>query len=338
MQNRVPGIRSFKPAGILLSALALLGSLTVQAQEYPSRPIRMIVGYNAGSGADIPARMIAEGMAQHLKQSIVVENRPGGNAQISMNVIRNSEPDGYTIMWGGAAPLSVQPMMDTKVSGLEANFNPLDQFSIVAFAGSYDSVLLGGPNGPKDLKELAALMRDPNAHVTYATFAAGSTFDMVPQYFIQLAKGKATGVGYRGSGMLDVMSGTLTTAMETLSSASASQITQGKVRGLAVLQKTRSSKIPNVPTMAEAGFPEMADVDWDAWFGIFVKKGTPPAVINRLNEASRVFLADPKNIARLDGGAFQAYPPTDAREAQARWERNFVTTRTLLGKLNLLPK
>ena len=229
-------------------------------------------------------------------------------------------------------------MMDTKVSGLEANFNPLDQFSIVAFAGTYDSVLLGGPNGPKDLKELAAMMRDPNAHVTYATFAAGSTFDMAPQYIIQLAKGKGTGVGYRGSAMLDVMSGQLTTAMETLTSGTATQITQGKVRGLAVLQKTRSSKIPNVPTMAEAGFPEMAEIDWDAWFGIFVKKGTPPAVINRLNEASRVFLSDPKNIAKLDGGAFQAYPPTDAREAQVRWERNFVSTRVLLGKLNLLPK
>lgn len=329
---------SLKSAGHIAATLLMAATGAAQAQEYPSRPIRMIVGYAAGSGADIPARMIAEGMGQHLKQSIVVENRPGGNAQISMNVIRNSDADGYTIMWGGAAPLSVQPMMDTKLSGLEANFNPLDQFSIVAFAGSYDSVLLAGPNGPKDLKELAAMMRDPNAHVTYATFAAGATFDMVPQYLIQLAKGKGTGVGYRGSAMLDVMSGQLTTAMETLSSASASQINQGKVRGLAVLQKTRSSKIPNVPTMTEAGFPEMNEIDWDAWFGIFVKKGTPVAAINRLNEASRVFLSDPKNIAKLDGGAFQAYPPTDAREAQARWERNFVTTRTLLGKLNLLPK
>lgn len=330
--------RSLEAAGILFSALTLLGSTATQAQDYPTKPVRMIVGYAAGSGADIPARMIAEGMSQHLKQSIVVENRPGGNAQIALNAIRNADPDGYTILWGGAAPMSVQPIMDPKISGLEANFNPLDQFTIVAFAGTYDSVLLGGPNGPKDLKELAAMMRDPNAHVTYATFAAGATFDMAPQYIIQLAKGKATGVGYRGSAMLDVMSGQLTTAMETLTSGTATQINQGKVRGLAVLQKTRSSKIPNVPTMTEAGFPEMNEIDWDAWFGIFVKKGTPAVVINRLNEASRVFLADPKNIAKLDGGAFQAYTPTDAREAQGRWERNFVTTRVLLGKLGLLPK
>ena len=96
---------------------------------------------------------------------------------------------------------------------------------------------------------------------------------------------------------------------------------------LAVLMKNRSSKIPNVPTMTEAGFPEMNDIDWDAWFGIFVKKGTPQAVINRLNEASRRFLSDAKSVTRLDGGTFHAYPPTDAREAQARWERNFVSAR-----------
>ena len=99
--------------------------------------------------------------------------------------------------------------------------------------------------------------------------------------------------------------------------------------GMAVLMKNRSSKIPDMRTRDRSGISsEMNEVlDWDAWFGIFVKKGTPQAVINRLNEASRRFLSDAKSVTRLDGGTFHAYPPTDAREAQARWERNFVSAR-----------
>jgi len=323
---------------VLLAALSCLETAPAAAQQFPSRPLRMIVGYAAGSGADIPARMIAEGMAGPLRQTVIVENRPGGNAQISLNAIRTSEPDGYTILWGGAAPLSVQPMMDTKVSGLEKNFNPLDQFSIVAFAGTFGTVLITGPNGPKNLQEFAALTRDPNAHATYATFAAGSTFDMVPEYLILLAKGTATAVRYKGSATLDAMSGQLTLTGETLTGATASLINEGKVRGLAVMMKSRSPKIPNVPTMAEAGFPEMNEIDWDPWFGIFVRRGVPQAAIDRLNEATRATLSDPKMVERLDQGAFITYPPTDARQAQARWERNFVSTRILLDKLNLLPK
>lgn len=337
MQNHfrhAPSIR-FKSLHLVLAALGLAAAGTIQAQEFPSRPLRMIVGYPAGSGADGGARMMAEGMSEGLRQPVVVENRPGGNVQIALNAVRMGDADGYTLLWGGAAPLAVQPIMDTKVSGLEKNFNPVDDFSIVAFAGTYHSMLVTGPNGPKSLKELAALMRTPGSNVTYVSLSAGSTFDMAQQYFTYLSKGQATAVGYKGSAVTDIMSGLITMEMETLTTATVGLVNQGRVRALAVLMKSRSPKLPNVPTMTEAGFPEMDEIDWDPWFGVFVKKGVPQAAINRLNDSTRRMLSDPKYIARLDAVAFATYAPTDAREAQVRWEKNFASTRTLLTKLGL---
>jgi tripartite-type tricarboxylate transporter receptor subunit TctC len=327
-----------------LAAVAVIIATTITtaacAQDFPARPLRLIVGYAAGSGADVVGRIVADGLSDALRQPVVVENRPGGNVQIALNAVRMAEADGYTLLWGGAAPMAVQPLMDTKVSGLERNFNPVDEFSIVAFAGTTYSVLVTGPQGPKTLNDLALLMRTPGSNVSYVTLSAGSTFDMAQAYLVYLARGRATGVGYKGTGpaRTDVMAGLVTMEMETLTSGVASLINEGKLHALAVLMKSRSPKLPNVPTMSEAGFPAMDEIDWDPWYGVFVKKGVSAGAIDKLNEATRRMLSDAKYVTRLDGAAFEVYPPTNAREAQSRWEKSFVSTRTLLEKLGLAPK
>ncbi|HXC39224.1 MAG TPA: tripartite tricarboxylate transporter substrate binding protein [Burkholderiales bacterium] len=324
----------------ILTLVAALAAGSAFAQEFPARPIRMIVGYAAGSGSDVGARVVAEAMSETMRQSMVVENRPGGNVQIALNAVRQAEPDGYTVIWGGAAPMSVQPLMDPKLSGLEKTWDPMADFAVVELVGRYDGMFYTGASGPKSMRELLERMRSPSGNVTYGTFSAGSTFDLAQEYLVYLSKGQAIPVRFKGGNEIttELLAGRLTLGMATISPQVLSLIADGKLRGLAVLSKERLPRLPDVPSLTEVGLPEMLDIDWDAWFGVFVRKQTPVPVVEKLNEGARKMLADRKWTQKLEGVGINPYPPAGLRESQLRWEKSFGTTKVMLGKLGQLPK
>ncbi len=324
---------------LLLAALVAATGLA-HAQGFPNKPIRMIIGYAAGSGADIGGRAVAEGLSEALKTPIVVENRPGGNVQIALNAVRMAEADGYTIIWGGAAPLSVQPLMDPKLSGLEKPWDPTADFAVAGFVGRYDGMFYTGASGPKDIKDLIAQLRAPGGNVNWGSFSAGSTFDLAQEYLVYLAKGTATPVRYKGGADItnELMAGRLTFSMTTLSPGNFALIKAGKLRALAVLSKDRLPLAPDVPSLAEIGLPEMLDIDWDAWFGIFVRKATPAPVLEKLNEGTRAMLANKAQVEKLAKMGINAYAPAGLRDSQERWVKSFAATRVMLGKLDKLPK
>lgn len=324
----------------ILLAAALATATLAQAQNYPSKPVRMIIGYAAGSGADIGGRAVADAMSQAMKTPWVVENRPGGNVQIALNALRQADADGYTVIWGGAAPLAVQPMMDPKLSGLEKAWDPTADFAVAGFIGRYDGMFYTGAVGPKNIRELIEQLRSPSANVNWGSFSAGSTFDLAQEYLVYLAKGKATPVRYKGGADIttDLMAGRLTFSMTTLTPNNFELIKAGKIRGLAVLSKDRLPLAPDLPSLSEIGLPEMAEVEWDAWFGVFARKATPAPVMEKLNEATRAVLGDKANAEKFSKMGINPYPPATLRESQQRWERSFASTKVMLGKLNYLAK
>jgi tripartite-type tricarboxylate transporter receptor subunit TctC len=325
------------------SLVALVTALiagVAAAQDFPVRPMRLIVGYAAGSGADVGARVVAEGLGETLRQGVVVENRPGGNVQIALNAVRSAEPDGYTLIWGGAAPLAVQPLMDPKLSGLEKPWDPTADFATAGMVGRYDGMFYTGAGGPKSMRELLERLRSPNGNVTYGTFSAGSTFDLAQEYLIYLSKGQALPVRFKGDNEIktELMAGRLTLSMATISPGTLSLINDGKLRALAVLSRDRLPRLPDVPSLTEVGLPEMLDIDWDAWFGVFARRQTPAAVMEKLNEGTRKMLGDKKWVQKLEGVGINPYAPAGLRESQTRWEQSFAATRVMLGKLGQLAK
>jgi len=324
----------------IVTLVAALVAGSAFAQEFPARPMRMIVGYAAGSGSDVGARVVAEAMSETMRQPMVVENRPGGNVQIALNAVRQAEPDGYTVIWGGAAPMAVQPLMDPKLSGLEKTWDPTADFAVVELVGRYDGMFYTGASGPKTMRELLERMRSPSGNVTYGTFSAGSTFDLAQEYLVYLSKGQAIPVRFKGGNEIttELMAGRLTLGMTTISPSTLALISDGKLRALAVLSKDRLPRLPDVPSLTDVGLPEMLDIDWDAWFGVFVRKQTPAAVVEKLNEGARKMLADKKWLQKLEGVGINPYAPAGLRESQARWEKSFGATKVMLGKLGQLPK
>jgi tripartite-type tricarboxylate transporter receptor subunit TctC len=329
----------------LLSALALSGtalalSATAHAQPYPNKPVRMIIGYAAGSGADIGGRVVAEGLSEYLKVPVVVENRPGGNVQIAINAMRQADADGYTIMWGGAAPMSVQPLMDPKLVGLEKSWDPTAEFATAGFVARYDGVYVTGGGGPKTLRELIERAKTPKNDVSFGTYSAGSTFDLAQEYLMYMSAAQATPIRYKGGAEItnDLITGRLTLSILTLAPTTISLVKEGKLRPLAVLSKERLSLLPEAPSLPEAGFAEMLEIDWDAWFGVFARKSTPAAAMDKLNEATRRMLADANHSQKMLKVGMNPYQPASLRDSQARWDKSFAATRVMLGKLGLLPK
>ena len=324
----------------IIAITAAMAAGIAAAQEFPSKPVRMIVGYTAGSGSDVVGRVLAEGLSEMLRTPVVVENRPGGNTQIAVGAVRNAEADGYTILWAGAASLAVQPLMDPKLSGLEKPWDPTADFAVAAFLGRFDSMFYTGAAGPKNMRELIEQLRAPAGNVTYGTLSAGSTFDLAQEYLVYLARGNATPVRYKGGAEVttDLLAGRLTLGMTGMTPSNLALIKEGKLRALAVLSKDRFAAEPDVPSLTEVGLSEMLEIDWDAWFGLFARKQTPAPVLEKLNDATRRVLADPGLRQKLVKTGLSPYPPMGLRESQARWEKSFLATRVMLGKLGQLPK
>jgi tripartite-type tricarboxylate transporter receptor subunit TctC len=281
---------------VTLAASALLAAaLPAHAQsDYPSKPVRIMVGANAGGGTDIIARMLADKFAESLKQPFVVENRPGASNTIAADLTAKAPADGHTLLVATNTGQAIAPHL------LKLSFDPLKQLQPVGLIVVVPNVLVVGDGvAAKDVKSLVAAAKAQPGALKYASSGIGSTQHIAGEAFDQAAGIKTVHVPYKGSSQahVDILGGNVEMMFDTTSSAMP-HIKSGKFRPLAVTSPQRSAELPNVPTIAEAGYPA---AEMTTWYGLFVTGGTPKPIVDKLHAELQRVLKLPDVQSRLKG-------------------------------------
>ena len=278
---------------ILLAAL-LATPLLGLAQSYPNKPVRIMVGANAGGGTDIIARMLAEKMGEAFKGSFVVENKPGASNTIAADLTAKAPADGHTLLVATNTGQAIAPHL------IKLSFDPIKDLTPVGLIVTVPNVLVVGANVPaNNVAELVSLMKAKPNDFKYASSGVGSTQHIAGEGFNLAAGVKSIHVPYRGSSQahLDIIGGNVQIMFDTTSSAMG-QIKAGKFKPLALTTATRSSELPQVPTLAEAG---VSGFEMSTWYGMFVTSGTPPEVTQRLQTELAKILKMPDIQTKLKG-------------------------------------
>jgi len=261
-------------SGAVGCAMAAFTTLAL-AQTYPAKPVRIMVGANAGGGTDIIARVLAEKYQAALGQPFVVENRPGASNTIAADLTAKAAPDGYTLLLATNTGQAIAPHL------IKLSFDTNKDLIPIALIVTVPNVLVVAPNVPaNNVKELIALMKAKPEAFSYGSSGVGSTQHLAGEAFNLAAGTKAVHIPYKGSAqaLADLSGGQIQMNFDTTSSAMAF-IKGGKVKALAVMSPQRSPELPDVPTLAEAGLP---GVEMTTWYGLFVTAGTPKDVVNRI--------------------------------------------------------
>ena len=271
------------------AALALsFCQIAAHAQDaaYPNRPIKMLVGFGAGGGTDIAARIMAQKMSEILGQSIVVENRTGASGMIAAEDEAKSAPDGYVLMMGSQTTYAVAPNLYRKVT-----LDAAKDFAGVAMTGASPLVLVVNPSfAAHSVKDVIAMAKADPGKINFGTGGLGTTPHMTAELFQYTAGIKMVHVAYRGEApaINDLLAGQIPLMFANLS-AVMGNLKAGTVRALAVTGAHRSPSAPDIPTVAESALPGF---EAETWWGIVAPAGTPPAVLAKLNAAARKALAD----------------------------------------------
>lgn len=285
----------FNRRSFLAAALAGV-ALPAQSQTvpWPTKPIKLVVPYAPGGTTDVVARMIAEYLGQRLGQNIIVDNKPGKGAMLGTALVAKAPPDGYTLLMSVISGLSISP---TLYGG--GDFDPMADFIHVSIASSNPSVLVVNPNfGAKTFKEYVEYAKANPGKLAFATSGAGSSNHLLGARLQQVIGAELVHIPYRGAGpaMVDTIAGNVPSMFDSLPSA-APHIKAGKVRALAVSGEQRNPAFPDVPTMKEAGFPDLISY---SWFGISVPAKTPASIVERLATEMQAVLKEPAVIKRWE--------------------------------------
>jgi len=261
-----------------LLAAALAAPFHVAAQSYPTRPVRMIVGFPPGGGTDILARIVAQKLADSWKQQVVVENRPGASATIAATAVARAAPDGYVLSMGQLTPNAIAPALQASLQ-----YDPSKDFAPIVLVGTSPNVLVVYPGLPvRTLAELTAHAKAQGKPMTYATSGAGSLQHIAAELYRSMAGVQLVHVPFKGSGqaVIDLMAGQVDMNFDSVP-ATIQHIRSGKLRALAVTSAKRAGGgLDEVPTLAESGFP---GYDLTTWWGLFAPAGTPNDVLERIH-------------------------------------------------------
>jgi tripartite-type tricarboxylate transporter receptor subunit TctC len=270
---------------LAMGVVLVLGAAASLAQDYPARPITLVVPYPAGGGNDVLGRLVAERMAKALKGAIVVENRGGAGGTIGTRQVAKAAPDGYTMLIATSS-LAINPSLYPNVG-----YDPGKDFAPIGLLASGANVVLVHPSVPaKSIAELIALAKKEPGKLNFASTGSGSSVHLAAELFAAMAGIRINHVPYRGSGpaLNDLLGGHVTMMFATLPSA-IGIVKGGKVRALAVTGAKRSAVFPELPTIAEAG---LAGYQAELHYGLVAPAGTPRPIIDRLNVALRTVLED----------------------------------------------
>jgi len=268
--------RSFARRGLIAALVAMAASFLAQAQDYPTRPVRIIVPFAPGGSADVFGRFIAQRLQEATGQSFVVDNRPGGGSVIGTDAVAKSAPDGYTLLLMSNAHTVNESLIPIKPFVLLRDFVPIAPISYS------DLVLVAKAGLPQTtLAELIKAAKARPGSMSYASSGPGTPYHMAGELFKAMADISLVHIPYKGSAgaRTDVLGGQLEMMFDAIPTMS-EHIKAGKVKALATTGLVRSAVLPDVPTMAEAGVP---GYEATIWLGLMAPKGTPAAVVNRLN-------------------------------------------------------
>ncbi|HEV7617664.1 MAG TPA: tripartite tricarboxylate transporter substrate binding protein [Burkholderiaceae bacterium] len=277
-----------------VSMLILAGiSVDAAAQAYPTKPIRLVVGFTPGGAADYVARAVGDSLGRVLGQSIVVENRPGGGSSIAADNVAKAAPDGYSILIASPSSISVNPALNPKL-----NYSARDLVPITKVSSSPLVIAVNPGTGIYSIKELIAAAKKEPGKLNYATAGMGSAPHLGGASFCQVAGIQMVNIPFKGGGpsVQSVVAGDTHVTFATPPSV-LPMIKAGRLRGLAVSSRERSPLVPDLPGMAEAGLPEYGIA---FWYGFFVPVGTPPEIVNKLFEAITLAAQKPEVKAALE--------------------------------------
>ena len=305
----------------LAAALLLVVATGVSAEDYPSRPITLVVPYAAGGGNDVMARIVAEKMSKALGQQIVIENKGGAGGSIATRQVAKSTPDGYTLGLGGTGTLAINPTLYGNVG-----YDPRRDFAPVGLIATSALVVLVNPQiEAKTIPELIALAKREPGKLNYASAGVGSGIHLGAELFATMAGIKLTHIPYKGSApaLTDLIGGHVAIYFSSLPPAIA-LVKDGKVRALGVTGPTRSPSFPDLPTVAEAALPGYEAV---LHYGIVAPAGTPQPVIDKLNAAMKTALDDPEVRQRIAADGAEPFSGTpqdyaaDIDREETKWSQ-----------------
>ena len=271
----------------MVAALAFaVTASTAGAQNYPTKPIKVVVPFTAGGGTDVTTRLIAEKLAPKLGQPIIVENRPGASAAVGAASVAHAPPDGYTLLVGTATLIT-----NLLVSGPSENFDVINDFEFIGKIGQIDLILfVNAKSNINTLQDLVNLMRTQPQKVSFGSPGVGAPGQLGSELFKQLTHADALHVPYKGesAAVADLLAGTITFQLCS-PNVCVPRIKDGSLRALAIAAKKRSPMAPEVPTTAEAGVPGF---EAGTWYYLAAPKKTPAALIKKLNTALNEVFAD----------------------------------------------
>jgi len=300
-------------------ALCVLAAapLMASAQNYPAKPITMVVPFPPGGSTDVIGRLFAAKLGERLGQTVVVENKPGANTSIGAVAVARAAPDGYTFMITGAPTFTLNPLLYSNL-----NYDPIKSYEYVAIAGSTPFVILTNPQtGIGTVDDITS--KSAAQPLSFGSFGNGSTPHIAGESLAQRTGAKLLHVPYRGSApaMTDLIGNQIPLSIDTLV-AGLPQIKAGKARAVALTGNARSPLVPDVPTVAESG---VTGYDFETWFGVVLPHGTPAPIVSRLSKEIQAVMAEPDTRAKLQDLGFDATyqdPAAFRRKVETELERN----------------
>ena len=274
----------------LIAAAITSASAQEEPSKYPTRAIHIIVGFTAGGGNDIIARIFGQKLSENLGQPVIIENKPGGGAIVATEYVAKSEPDGYTLLVGASGAMAINPAVYAKLP-----YDPIRDFTPVSELGSFPLILVVNASSPiRSVTDLVAYAKANPDKTNYA--GSSAAFQLVTEQFKQKTGAPMQVIPYKGANdsVMAVVSGQVTATIADAGPVSG-QVKSGLVRALAIAAPKRMEDFPDVPTMKEAG----ADVDAVLWSGIFAPKQTPAAIVKKLESEFMRIARLPDIIARL---------------------------------------
>jgi tripartite-type tricarboxylate transporter receptor subunit TctC len=278
--------------GVLL-AFALAGG--AQAQNYPTKPIKLVAPFTPGGVTDNIGRVFGERMSRELGQQVIIDNRAGANGRIGTEVIAKSPPDGYSLLLGGIGALTIHPNM------MKVSYDPVNDFIPISLIATNDVVIVMNPNlPPQNVTEFIAWVKANSGKIQYGSSGIGAPTHLAAELFRSRVGAEMTHVPYKGdsAAIMDVVAGTVNFSFSTVS-ATISLIRAGKLRAIAMTGLARSQTLPDVPTLDES---DLKGFSAESWIGLFAPAHTPEPIIKRLYEATKVTLADPDVRTKLIAG------------------------------------
>lgn len=317
---------------IACCALAAAGTPATAAAQgaFPSKPVTLVIPFPPGGSADIVGRIVGKRVSDQLGQPVVFDNRPGAGTVVAASFVARAPADGYTILLGSGSTFTINPALRPNLP-----YDPVKSFEPIAIVGRIPLILIAHKDAPaNNIKEFVAATKAKPNHYPYASFGTGTTSHFTAEIVLNAVGAKLNHVPYKGSApaMTDLIGGQVPFSFDTVTAA-LPHLKSGKIKAIGVTTAKRSSQLPDVPTFAEAGYP---DVNADTWIMFSVPKATPPAVRQRLEKAVAAAMAMPDTRSALQA---QGVEPifSNAAASVAQIDRELPMMRAVARRANIQP-